>query len=198
MHASSRPGFIERARRRLRAHAESGMAAVEFSLILPIMVVLWIGGVEVTQGLSIDRRLNSLAAGVGDLIARTKTLNYSQVAAIFNLAPGAMFPYPGTNVQIRVTAVNVSSGGTATVGWSCGRNTTPYSKGAGMNTFVPSALRVASSQVIMTEVVTTYTPTVGYVITGTRTLDDRLFFVPRLVASITLTSDSTSSITCNI
>ena len=80
--------------RRRFARAESGMAAVEFSLILPIMVVLWIGGVEVTQGLSIDRRVNSLAAGVGDLVARTKTLTYAQVAAIFNLAPGAMFPWP--------------------------------------------------------------------------------------------------------
>ena len=39
------------------ASHESGMAAVEFSLILPIMVLLWIGGVEVTQALSVDRRL---------------------------------------------------------------------------------------------------------------------------------------------
>ena len=50
---------------RLLSH-EGGIAAVEFSLILPILVVLWIGGVEVTGALSVDRRLNNLAASIGD------------------------------------------------------------------------------------------------------------------------------------
>src|SRR4051812_1808950 len=41
------------------ARNDAGMAAVEFSLILPLLVLLWIGGVEVTQALSVDRRLNN-------------------------------------------------------------------------------------------------------------------------------------------
>jgi Flp pilus assembly protein TadG len=68
------------------------MAAVEFSLILPILVMLWIGGVELTQGLSVDRRINNLASSIGDLAARSKTLTYSDVDKIFDIGPGAMFP----------------------------------------------------------------------------------------------------------
>ena len=73
MTASSAPLFrLARARRLLRN--ERGIAAVEFALILPIMLVLWLGGVEVTGALSVDRRLNNLASSIGDLVARDKEI----------------------------------------------------------------------------------------------------------------------------
>ena len=87
-------GRLFQALRRSRFLAqESGIAAVEFSLILPILVVLWIGGVEVTSALSVDRRLNNLASSIGDLVARSKDITHAEVDAIFDLAPGALFPY---------------------------------------------------------------------------------------------------------
>ena len=68
------------------------MAAVEFSLILPIMVVLWIGGVEVTSALSVDRRLNNLASSIGDLVARSKDITHDEVDAIFDIGAAAHLP----------------------------------------------------------------------------------------------------------
>jgi Flp pilus assembly protein TadG len=165
---------------------DRGMAAVEFSLILPILVVLWIGGVEMTQALSVDRRLNNLASAVGDLSARSKQLTYDDVDSIFDIAPGAMFPYSTTGLQMRVTAVDISSGGAATVAWSRAEGISAYADDQNMNSIVPEALRVPDSQVIMAEVYYTYTPAVGYVITGDLDLDDRMFFVPRLTQYVKL------------
>ena len=61
------------------ARQDSGLAAVEFALILPILVVLWFGGVELTQALSVDRRLNNLASAIGDLVARSKIVTYADI-----------------------------------------------------------------------------------------------------------------------
>ena len=169
-----------------RARDDAGMAAVEFSLILPILVLLWIGGVEVTQALSVDRRLNNLASALGDLAARSKIVTYDDVAAIFTIAPGAMFPYSSTGIQMRITAVDMNGAGTATVAWSRASGTTPYAANAPMNSLVPATLRVADTQVIMAEVFHNYTPAVGYVITGTLNLNDRMYFVPRLVTKVQL------------
>ncbi len=163
---------------------ERGMAAVEFSLILPIMVLLWIGGVEVTEGLSVDRRLNNLCSSVGDLVSRTKTINNAQIDQIFDIAPGAIYPYSTTSLQMRVTAVKIDGSQNATVTWSRSKGGTAYSKTQNLNAVVPVALRVANSQIIMSEVNYTYTPAVGYVITGGVALSDRLYFVPRLVDTI--------------
>ena len=41
----------------------------------------------------------------------------------------------------------------------------------------------------MSEVYHSYTPTVGYVITDTIRLEDRMFFVPRLITYISLCED---------
>jgi Flp pilus assembly protein TadG len=175
--------------------AESGVAAVEFSLILPILVVLWIGGVEVTSALSVDRRLNNLASSIGDLTARCKQLTYDDVDDIFSIAPGAMYPYGGDTLaalvsegmSLRLTAVDVDDEGDATVAWSRAQGTqTAHNVGASMNTQVPETLRVPESQLIMSEVYYTYRPTVGYVITGPRPLSDRMFFIPRLAATVEL------------
>ncbi len=167
------------------AAQDGGMAAVEFSLILPILVLLWLGGVEVTQALSIDRRLNNLASSIGDLTARSKTLTWGDVDKIFDIAPGAMFPY-AQSVQMRVSAVNMDGSGNAKVAWSRAKSTTAYAVNTTVNGLVPASLRVPDTQIIMSEVVSSYTPTVGYVISGSIQLDDRMFFVPRLVNNVKL------------
>jgi Flp pilus assembly protein TadG len=173
---------------------ESGLAAVEFSLILPILLVLWIGGVEVTGALSIDRRLNNLASSMGDLVARDKEVTYAEVDDIFDLSEAALFPYSDTGITLRITAVDMNGGGTANVGWTRKQGTLPagvqdFADGAQINSFVPEELRVPDSQIIMAEVYHTYTPAVGYVITGPVQLDDRMFFVPRLVTHVALCED---------
>jgi Flp pilus assembly protein TadG len=179
------------------ARHESGIAAVEFSLILPILVVLWIGGVEVTQALSVDRRLNNLASALGDLSARTKVLSHAEVDNIFDIGPGAMFPFCDTQAEcsadglvMRITAVNMDEDGNPEVAWTRMRGTLPagvpaYEVGDDVDE-VPETLRAPDSQLIMSEVYYSYTPAVGYVITSTIGLEDQMYFVPRLVQHVQL------------
>ena len=170
---------------------ESGIAAVEFALILPIMVVLWIGGVEVTGALSVDRRLNNLASSIGDLVARSKKVEYHEVDEIFDIAPGALYPYATTGIGMRITAVKMDDDGVAKVAWSRGEGSlTALSENLAMNSQVPETLRIPNTQIILSEVTYTYTPAVGYVITGSIALNDKMFFVPRLVSAVQLCDNS--------
>jgi Flp pilus assembly protein TadG len=175
---------------------DGGVAVVEFALILPILLVLWIGGVEVTSALSVDRRLNNLASSIGDLVSRSKSVTYSEVDNIFNIAPGAMYPYSNTGLSMRITAVKMDANGAATVAWSRAKGTKPaYTENSNMNGIVPATLRVRNSQVILSEVYFSYSPAVGYVITGPLALEDRMFFVPRLVSAVQL-CDNRNPPTC--
>jgi Flp pilus assembly protein TadG len=170
---------------------DGGTAAVEFALILPILVVLWFGGVEVTQALSVDRHLNNLASAIGDLSARSKEMKFSTVDQIFDLAPGAMYPYSSSGLQMRVTALDIDADNNLTMAWSRseGVGITPYTAddNDNLSAIVPDALKQFSdSQIIMAEVYYTYTPAVGYVVTGSIGLSDRVFFVPRLTDHVAL------------
>jgi Flp pilus assembly protein TadG len=182
--------------KRLLSH-DGGVAAVEFSLILPILVVLWIGGVEATGAFSVDRRLNNLAASIGDLIARSKKVTHAEVDDIFDLAPGALFPYSANGVSMRVTAVAIDEAGKATVAWSRAEGSKPaHGDTDDMNAFVPQALRIPKTQIIMSEVYHTYKPALGYVITGDLLLEDRTFFVPRLVPKVELCETAAPASPC--
>jgi len=177
--------------------SESGVAAVEFSIILPILLLLWFGGVEVTGALSVDRRLNNLATSIGDLVSRSKELTYDEVGDIFDLAPGAMFPYSAAGISMRVTAVTMDDTGKATAAWSRSEGSRPaHAPNAAMDAFVPATLRIPNSQIIMSEVFYTYTPALGYVITGDLPLEDKMFFVPRLVPKVTLCETSAANSPC--
>jgi len=175
--------------------AETGMAAVEFALILPIMLTIWIGGVEVTQGLSVDRRLNNLAATIGDIVARCKAINSSDINAIFALDEAALAPFKTAGLTMRVSAVNVDNDKKATVGWSQAEGSEGVRpKDQTLDTsIIPPDLRVENTQIIMAEVFYTYSPALGYVITGDVNLDDRVYFTPRLVKAIERSTTSASS-----
>jgi Flp pilus assembly protein TadG len=182
-----RPDLIALSSLRRLFRAETGMAAVEFALILPILITIWIGGVEVTQGLSVDRRLNNLASAIGDLVSRSKSINYAGVDAIFDIDDGALFPFSTTGLSMRVTAVNIDATKKALVVWSRGKGTVlarPVNEN--LTSLIDVNLRIPATQIIMAEVYYTYAPAVGYVITGSVALDDRVYFTPRRVQYLPL------------
>ncbi len=182
-----RPDLVALSSLRRLFRAETGMAAVEFALILPILITIWIGGVEVTQGLSVDRRLNNLASAIGDLVSRSKSINYAGVDAIFDIDDGALFPFSTAGLSMRVTAVNIDANKKALVVWSRAKGTAgARAAGENLNTLIDVKLRLPDTQLIMAEVFYTYSPAVGYVITGDVDLDDRVYFTPRRVQYLPL------------
>ena len=168
------------------AASTEGMAAVEFAVILPLLVVLWIGGVEITQALSVDRKVNNLAASVGDLAARSEMLTFYDVENIFDIADWAMHPYGGADAAIVLTAVTMDEDGAAKVAWSRTRGAAAHAENASMDDAIDEDLRIPDTQVIMAEVEYPYTPAIGYVVSGTVRLADRAFFVPRRAPRVQL------------
>ena len=82
--------------------------------------------------------------------------------------------------------MTIDSTGKATVAWSDTRNGTARAKGSTIT--LPTALAVPNSSLIFSEVQFNYTPTVGYVISGTLALKDQIYMRPRLSDSVTRTT----------
>lgn len=168
-----------------------GTVAVEFSFILPIMVMIWLGGVEITHALSVDRKVVTLTAAVGDITARSKKITESQVSSLFGLTDAAMFPEDVDDTTIIVTAVDIDADGNAVVGWSRASGTTAYVTGLPMDTdIVPAAYRSPNTQIIMSEVHHPHLPKIGYRITETIDFDEKMFFTPRLSTYVQLCDNS--------
>ncbi len=171
--------------------AQHGVAAVEFALIVPVMLAVYIGTLEASTLISMDRKVQSVAGAVGDLVARAdKTITQAQITDYFRAASGVMTPYSSDPVLQVVTAVQVSEEGVATVIWSRQFTNTTYSATtphrAGTAFPLPQEMiDISKGQtVIAAEASYAYTPLFGLFFNQPIHLSRSNFFLPRFGGTI--------------
>lgn len=99
--------------------AQTGVAAVEFALILPIMLLVYVGMVEASALISVDRKVQSVSGAVGDLVARSEEqITGAELLDYVRAARGIMTPYPTDDLVQIVTQVYVDEDGVTSVDWS--------------------------------------------------------------------------------
>jgi Flp pilus assembly protein TadG len=167
------------------ARDQRGTAAMEFALLLPLMVVLYLGTVEISNGIAVDRKVTLTARTVADLVSQVSVINNSAMNDIMAASVAVMYPYSSNTLKVTVTSIKIDANSKATVEWSDSYNGTPRPKNSTVT--VPAALLVPNTWLIWSEVEYNYTPTVGYVITGSLTLRDQLYMAPRISSSVTRT-----------
>jgi Flp pilus assembly pilin Flp len=96
-----------RLRQRLRTFRDdvSGIAAVEFGLIVPIMLLFFLGTIEMTRAVAIDQRLTQATNMIADLVAREEALTADDVNAIYGIAGEVMRPYDASLLKISLIPV---------------------------------------------------------------------------------------------
>lgn len=182
--SAPRGGLVRRLRRFYRDRA--GLSAVEFALILPVMVGLFFGGSELSDGLTINRKVTQVASSVSDLVTQSKTITNADMANILAAAASVITPYSDSLLRIKVTQITIDANNKPTVSWSDALNDTALTPGNAIT--VPAALLTPNSYLVTAEVHYSFKPTVGYILTGTYDLTDTFFLRPRLSDSITRTA----------
>ena len=181
MPAASSPalGLVRRFLGQTRA-----VAAVEFALIAPVMVLLYLGGTELTRMIGIDRKVTMAARVASDLVARqtNSVMTAAELSTAFDGASAMLAPYATTPLAIVVSSVVIDDKGKATVSWSATRGGTARAKGASVT--LPDGIAVNSSSLIWAEASYTYTGLFEVVVNGTRTLKEGSYMRPRNLSRI--------------
>jgi Flp pilus assembly protein TadG len=112
--ASSLRARVRRLVRRCAARDE-GVAAVEFGLIVPIMAVMFIGAVELSQAITVDRRVTQVASSTADLVARfspspngANGISQTEIADIVKIGGYILAPYDAKPLKIVLRSVSSS------------------------------------------------------------------------------------------
>ncbi|MBU1305031.1 MAG: pilus assembly protein, partial [Alphaproteobacteria bacterium] len=104
----------------------AGVAAVEFALILPFLLTLYLGSIEASSLYTVDRRVEVISSTVADLVARWNpnegTIPTNTLDDYFKAAEAILTPYSPTGMTQVVSVLQVSSAGLAKVVWSCSYN----------------------------------------------------------------------------
>lgn len=206
-----RPRHIRKLAVRARAQVRrwqrdtDGIAAVEFALIVPIMALMFIGAVELSQALTVDRRVNQVASSTGDLVARaTKTISTTEITDI--MKAGGYIMEPQSQGPLKIVLRNVSSSpSNATIAkqsWICtynGTGATQTCQCTNTAYTLPANMVTTNDSVVVSEVTYAYKPLVfDYFMkksfggsTGTYSLAQTIYLKPRSQAAMLLQANGT-------
>lgn len=193
--------------RRWRADT-GGVAAVEFAMIVPIMFVMFIGAVELSQAITVDRRVTQVASSTADLVARAeKQISQAEISDIMRVGGYVLEPYSQAPMQIVVRNITSSPSNAliAKQSWSCtyhGLGPTQNCACSNTSFSLPQNLVSTNDSVVVAEVTYTYTPLIfDYFLKralsgssgspGTYTLSETIYLKPRGQAAMLLQPNNT-------
>ena len=170
-----------------------GLAAVEFALIAPLMVLLYFGLAELSSAVIASRHTSHASSSLGDLVSQCSNINDTDLTNVFAAATDIMSPLNVATMNQRVSSVEViDANGTTQVQWSkipAGQTTlTAYAP----NTPVTLPANLVANQgdsVIMTETTYNFSFPVE-VLNNLIKFDDLSYFKPRKSSLVTYTGSS--------
>lgn len=167
------------------------VAAVEFALVIPVLITLYFGTVEASSLYTADRRVATVASTIADLVSRQKDeiSKANELDKYLSAAATIMYPAATTNLTQRVSFLTVSSTGVAKVVWSYGKGI----KERDANSSFPLAATTNINQLartkgflVVSEVTYPYKPMFGLIISKDVQLVHTEYYLPRYEATIAL------------
>ena len=153
----------------------SGIAATEFAMIVPMMLVMFFGTIEFSSAVAIDRKVTIMARTVADLTSQGATVNDTDLTNFFAASLAIMTPYDKTPTNATVSELYIDpASGDVRVQWSKG--SAPRSVGSIVTAIVPTSLIsrdpntnaiLPNQYLIFSEINYLYVPTIGYVMVKT-------------------------------
>src|SRR5665213_984367 len=148
----------------------NGVAAIEFAMIVPLMLVMFFGTVEFSTGVAVDRKVTLIARTLSDLTSQSLSVANTDLTNFFTASNAIMTPYPSAPTQSTLCELYVDPVTLrARVEWNMAATfnaagAVVLAPGLSTNcpTSIPSQLAVGGTYLIFSKVTYPYTPVVGY------------------------------------
>jgi Flp pilus assembly protein TadG len=135
-----------------------GVSAVEFALIAPMLIVLYLGIAETGNLITVYRRMSAVASTAADLTAQTKTVSTADLQDVVSAAGAIMTPFPTDELKIVLSSVVADQNNNGKVAWSYATKGSPRAKNSAYS--VPNGLTEEGTSVIVAEITYAFKPLV--------------------------------------
>jgi Flp pilus assembly protein TadG len=159
------------------SRAREGLAAIEFALIIPVMLITFFGIAEIANYILAARKVANVASVAADLVTQDTVVDDDEIDDIMGALDVVLRPFDPEEAQIRITSVVADGDGETTVAWSDARNTGAYTEGSPIS--VPDDIVPDGQGIIMTEVSFTYRTLFGMFLNDGMTVSDTFYLKPR-------------------
>lgn len=151
----------------------AGVAAIEFAMILPILVLMTLGVAEVTNAVIAHKKFQSAVAMVGDLVSREETIGSDTNSAnlamqgIMKSAENAMYPFNKLDLKMAITAIAANPNtGVQTVAWAYSHRGYPLTACQAPKSMPAANMITPGNSAILVEAEFTYRPIITSLVPG--------------------------------
>ena len=175
------------------AAAEKGVAAIETALIMPFLLLLYFGMIDLTQLISLNRKITYSASVVADATSQNRTtVTSTTISDYYKGVELIMSPTPISSVNVNLYGYRLVSG-TPTQIWKTSKGSGPTCSTT-PQTGSMAALMTAGNDLIIAITCMNYTPYVANFI-GEEVLGDTSF---ALEQTVMLRPRSTLTLECRV
>jgi len=135
-------------------HDKKGIAATEFAMLLPIMILLFFGMLEASDALSVNRRISNSSNALADLVGQASTITPSEIEDIFTGVQRIIEPNDTSTLEINLLSVIRDPNDTSRiiVHWSRDKDgNIPYAEGAAYTDLDDETILITSQSLIVVE-----------------------------------------------
>jgi Flp pilus assembly protein TadG len=168
--------------------SQRGVAAVEFAMIMPVLLILFLSTFDVGNAIIVYLKVRAATFELAAITNQYGTGSVAQIStsnmtAITGAVSQVMAPFNTTSTIVTISQIDATSNTKATVSWSYSVNGTKLS---GTYTGLPKNMAKNTCNnkypcyFILSSVQYPYTPLFGSFMTGTLTLSDSLLVTPRV------------------
>lgn len=127
-----------------------GVGAVEFAILFPILLALYVTSFELTLGYNTYKRASSASATINDLISKTGSVDKAYLKNMQNVAAAVFAPYSTTGLKLKISGIAIDKQKQAKITWSWDeKDQRPYAVGSAVT--VPTRLLIENSFLIHVE-----------------------------------------------
>jgi Flp pilus assembly protein TadG len=158
----------------------AGVAAIEFALVMPILLSLFLGTFELTNLLLASSKLTTAAQTAADLVAQQKSVAKADITNYGNAAREIMAPFAATPLGLAYASVTFDAAGKPTLAWHDEDNAPAIVN----PTSLVAGLGAAGESVVIVQVRYAYASPISFVLQSSYSLSDTAFRRPRLVPAV--------------
>lgn len=158
-----------------------GVAASEFALILPVLVILLFGVVEIGNALLLDKKVTAAAQTAADLVAQQKVVTSADLDNIWLAIDNIIAPFDTADTTYRLISIVADEDGDTSIDWQESRGGSDFASYA-----LPDGLVAANESVIVAEITYSYVPVFGDLIFSAFDITDVAYLRPRTVDNVEL------------
>jgi Flp pilus assembly protein TadG len=169
---------------RLRTNRR-GIAAMEFVAVGPMIALIFVGGFQVLDAVTVLRKLTDTTVQLANITSQYTSMSQADVNTVLAAASTIMTPYTTATMSIVLSEVSTDSNGNATVTWSKAFQGTPLTQGSPVT--MPPGFDSPSTSYIMVQATYQYTAPIAAGAIGTIPMSKKIVMLPRGSASIPFT-----------